>query len=256
MDKDIVVEQREVCWLIEMLHNDAPMPRYWNPSRHKKGWVWDANDAIRFVRQQDAQDYLDGEQCRLSGKTVEHVFLGEASLRQPSTDATVEDEVSQLLDWIDGLNSTDDLPGMNPVWLKEHRDLFAAALQSHSPRADAAEARVRELVQERDKARSIISGLRNIIFRGVTARKAAESERDAWKSGYEVTAQKYTDLWNSSGAELVAAEAERDKLRNEMRRIAEGNLGDAPWQANYDRIRQVALASITDEKSAESGRVE
>ena len=34
-------------------------------------------------------------------------------------------------------------------------------------------------------------------------------------------------------------------LEAEMRRIAEGNLGDAPWQANYDRIREIARASLS-----------
>lgn len=62
------------CWLIEMANNDAPMPRYWNPSKFKKGWVWDANEAIRFCREQDARDFLDGQRL-LSGKPVEHVFI-------------------------------------------------------------------------------------------------------------------------------------------------------------------------------------
>ncbi len=64
----------ETAWLIEMVNNDAPMPRYWNPSRFKAGWVWDANEAIRFCRKQDAQDYLDGT-ALLSGNPVEHEFI-------------------------------------------------------------------------------------------------------------------------------------------------------------------------------------
>jgi len=35
------------------------------------------------------------------------------------------------------------------------------------------------------------------------------------------------------------------KLAEALRGIAEGNLGDEPWQANYLRIRQVALAALS-----------
>jgi hypothetical protein len=34
------------------------------------------------------------------------------------------------------------------------------------------------------------------------------------------------------------------KLEKALRNIAEGNLGDMPWQAGYDRIREVARAAI------------
>lgn len=61
-------------WLIEMIHNDAPIPRWWNPAPNK-GWVWDANDAIRFAREQDARDYLDGQRLKIGGRPTEHKFL-------------------------------------------------------------------------------------------------------------------------------------------------------------------------------------
>ena len=64
------------AWLIEMTHNDAPVPRYWNHSKFKAGWVWDANEAMRFCREQDARDFLDGLAMPLQGKPVEHLFLG------------------------------------------------------------------------------------------------------------------------------------------------------------------------------------
>lgn len=76
---------RQVAWLIEMVNNDAPTPRYWNPSKFKKGWVWDANEAIRFCREQDARDFLDGQSMALPGKPVEHVFL--AALSPPDKEA-------------------------------------------------------------------------------------------------------------------------------------------------------------------------
>lgn len=37
---------------------------------------------------------------------------------------------------------------------------------------------------------------------------------------------------------------EIERLRGELRRIAEGNLGDASWQANYEKIRDVARAAL------------
>lgn len=67
--------QNEKCWLIEMIHNDAPLPRWWNGSKFKAGWVWDANEAIRFCREQDARDFLDGNAMPIGGKPVEHVFM-------------------------------------------------------------------------------------------------------------------------------------------------------------------------------------
>lgn len=57
-------------------------------------------------------------------------------------------------------------------------------------------------------------------------------------------------------ARAEAAEAERDTLlaqvagmRGALLNITEGNLGDASWQANYDRIREVARAALTKEPS-------
>ncbi|MER8540309.1 hypothetical protein NKH17_12720 [Mesorhizobium sp. M1334] len=42
----------------------------------------------------------------------------------------------------------------------------------------------------------------------------------------------------------TAAESDREALREALRNIAEGNLGDAPWQANYEKIRDVAARAI------------
>lgn len=53
------------------------------------------------------------------------------------------------------------------------------------------------------------------------------------------------------GSATVFAQTEatppHDGLRTALRSIAEGNLGDLPWQANYERIRQVAAAALTSE---------
>jgi hypothetical protein len=35
-----------------------------------------------------------------------------------------------------------------------------------------------------------------------------------------------------------------DRLELALRSIAEGNLGDASWEANYDRIRDVAIKAL------------
>ena len=79
--------ERTAAWLIEMIHNDAPIPRYWNHSKFKGGWVWDANEAMRFCREQDARDFLDGLSMPLQGKPVEHVFIGPPAT-PPSSEPT------------------------------------------------------------------------------------------------------------------------------------------------------------------------
>lgn len=40
------------------------------------------------------------------------------------------------------------------------------------------------------------------------------------------------------------------RLVDDMTRIADGNLGDNPWQANYARIKQVATDALTALKEA------
>lgn len=45
-------------------------------------------------------------------------------------------------------------------------------------------------------------------------------------------------------AERAAAENAGSGPLETLRAIAEGNLGDDPWQANYEKIRAVAKAGI------------
>lgn len=48
-------------------------------------------------------------------------------------------------------------------------------------------------------------------------------------------------------ADQIEAQAQRIAgLEGSLRNIAEGNLGEMPWQANYDRIREVARAALKD----------
>lgn len=45
-----------------------------------------------------------------------------------------------------------------------------------------------------------------------------------------------------------------DQLAEALRSIAEGNLGDSPWQANYEKIKQVARSALAAyEKEASHG---
>ncbi len=49
---------------------------------------------------------------------------------------------------------------------------------------------------------------------------------------------------NTDATLMQDAADEIDRLRGELRRIAEGNLGDATWQADYAKIRAVAAAAL------------
>jgi hypothetical protein len=63
----------EVAWLIEMSEPDenrSPSPRWWHPEH---GWMWDANNALRFAREIDAADYIKSQRC-LPGKPTEHLW--------------------------------------------------------------------------------------------------------------------------------------------------------------------------------------
>lgn len=61
----------EYGWLIEMAHNDAPVPRWWHP---QKGWVWDASEALRFARKSDAEDFAKSSLHGAGGKATEHAW--------------------------------------------------------------------------------------------------------------------------------------------------------------------------------------
>jgi hypothetical protein len=45
---------------------------------------------------------------------------------------------------------------------------------------------------------------------------------------------------------IQAERARADRAVAALTAIAEGNLGDAPWQADYEKIRKVARAAIDD----------
>jgi hypothetical protein len=56
-----------------------------------------------------------------------------------------------------------------------------------------------------------------------------------------------TEMWPGVIAQVAAppVQTREDALEKALRRIAEGNLGDAPWQANYDKIRAVAREALS-----------
>lgn len=80
--------------------------------------------------------------------------------------------------------------------------------------------------------------------------ETTEAERDELRAALDSSpdgsgmwrfwADKASTLAESNGE--LRAEVER--LRGEMKRIAEGNLGDEPWQTNYQRIQDVARAAL------------
>ncbi len=64
----------EAAWLVEMVEpeeNRPPVPRWWHPEH---GWMWDANKALRFAREQDAADYIKWQRG-LNGKATEHKWV-------------------------------------------------------------------------------------------------------------------------------------------------------------------------------------
>lgn len=71
---------RSVVWLVEAVwpeSNRPPTPQWWHPEH---GWMWDANKALRFAREQDAAAYIKHGKTGgswLRGKPTEHVFIGE-----------------------------------------------------------------------------------------------------------------------------------------------------------------------------------
>lgn len=63
--------QPEIGWLVEMIepaNNKAPCPRWWHPDT---GWTWDSNNALRFAREKDAQDYITSSRG-IHGKATKH----------------------------------------------------------------------------------------------------------------------------------------------------------------------------------------
>ena len=58
------------------------------------------------------------------------------------------------------------------------------------------------------------------------------------------------DLPQSEIDEFVMDDRDRRELAliDALRRIAEGNLGDYPWQANYAQIKEIARAALEGRK--------
>lgn len=85
-------------------------------------------------------------------------------------------------------------------------------------------------------------------------RLRAENERltaelDEAVKNAEVVCNSYADENQRLHDRAQAAEARAEKAGETLRAIGEGNLGDGPGQANYARIKQVALASLPKESA-------
>lgn len=69
----------------------------------------------------------------------------------------------------------------------------------------------------------------------------------AWPDSRKADWNRRADLALSCIEPLPSSTADAGRvgeLEAALRNIAEGNLGDASWQANYDRIRQVARLAL------------
>jgi hypothetical protein len=78
----------------------------------------------------------------------------------------------------------------------------------------------------------------------------------AWCSARHMMVQLPLDQWNMRAIEAAGVEALTKRvaeLEEALRRIAEGNLGSMPWQADYAKIREVASAALSNAASGEEG---
>lgn len=53
--------------------------------------------------------------------------------------------------------------------------------------------------------------------------------------------------------QIAELRAHNARLSEALRSLAEGNLGDASWQANYDRIRDLARAALSSAPATADG---
>ena len=91
-------------------------------------------------------------------------------------------------------------------------------------------------------------------LRGIVARCCNHLPNGAYCSPYasmEFMAHVPDEVLLATSSLVLRAEASEARvaeLEKALTRIAEGNLGDHPWQANYERIRQVATEALHPER--------
>lgn len=78
------------------------------------------------------------------------------------------------------------------------------------------------------------------IFSGIVCMVSASDRLIA------VITEDETPVDPSTWSDIVRLIAAAPDMLAALRNIAEGNLGDASWQANYDKIREVASAAIAE----------
>lgn len=133
-------------------------------------------------------------------------------------------------------------------------DVPLITLSSHQSIIAAKDAEITELRRERDELaylhfeRDQGDKVINERLEAAEARaNAAEEAENEAKDCFWAIYPKYLEM----GGEPVSTEAARTTLAERAKaavdaltRIAEGNLGDDPWQANYARIKQVASEAL------------
>lgn len=68
-----------------------------------------------------------------------------------------------------------------------------------------------------------------------------------WRVTYRDDLAEAHEQWEVQVKRAAEAEAKLSDAYSALRSIAEGNLGDLPWQANYVTIKQVARNALPEE---------
>lgn len=134
---------------------------------------------------------------------------------------------------VEGIAHTGDWTiAISPWCMRVADERYAAGW--NACRAHVASMRVSSEVEECDPS--------EVDDRGEYVRHCADKLEEF---GLVVTARALRDIAEEYEALPAHPAASPEDLAGALRSIAEGNLGDQPWQANYDRIRQIARNALT-----------
>lgn len=90
-------------------------------------------------------------------------------------------------------------------------------------------------------------GASDLIREAATRIQSLMAEVEASQRSHAAAREIFLTMQGAAASLLKRAEAAEARvkvLEEAMRKIAEGNLGDDPWQANYDKIRSAALNAL------------
>ena len=65
--------EAETAWLIEMKDYVHPVPAWWGGTRY--GWRHDANEAVRFCRQEDAERVIESMPWKHNAIATQHSWI-------------------------------------------------------------------------------------------------------------------------------------------------------------------------------------